>query len=112
MDKKYYIARKLRHSQTSQELKLWNLLRNRKFNGYKFVRQYPIGDYIVDFACRKKKIIIELDGGQHNTPEIIEYDKNRSKYIEQKGYKILRVWNNDIDNNLEGVYEWLLKFFE
>lgn len=104
MDKKFILARNLRKNMTTQEAKLWDLLRNRQFGGFKFVRQYPIGSYIVDFACRKKKLIIELDGGQHNFPENIKQDNERTMYLEERGYKVIRFWNNDIDNNLEGVY--------
>ena len=88
---------------------MWNLLRNHKFYGYEFRRQYPIGDYIVDFICRKKKIIIELDGGQHNELENIEKDKQRTEFLNSLGYKVLRFWNNDIDNNIEGVCEVIYK---
>ncbi len=104
MDKKYVLARNLRKNMTSQEIKLWNLLKNRQFEGVKFVRQYPIGPYIVDFACRKKKLIIELDGGQHNFPENIKQDNERTTYLNERGFRVVRFWNNDIDNNIEGVY--------
>ena len=97
---------------TPQERKLWNILRNHKFYGYEIRRQYPIGDYIVDFICRSKKIIIEVDGGQHNTDAIINYDNERSLFLEQMGYKVIRFWNNDIDNNIEGVFIELKKFFD
>ena len=110
MEEKYNRARNLRKNSTLQEQKLWELIRNRKLNGLKFVRQYPIGNYIVDFACRQKKIIIELDGGQHNEDENIVYDTKRTKYFENLGYKVIRFWNNEIDNNIEGVYERLLEF--
>jgi len=106
------LAKSLRKNMTQQERKLWHILRNHKFYGYEIRRQYPIGDYIVDFICRSKKIIIEIDGGQHNTDKIINYDKNRSSFLEQLGYKVVRFWNNDIDNNLEGVYDELKKIFE
>ena len=109
MDKKYTRARNLRKNATPQEIKLWTLLRNRNFQGLKFTRQYPIGNYIADFACRSKKLIIELDGGQHNEDENIEYDKERTQYLENNGYKVVRFWNNEIDQNLEGVYDKLLK---
>ncbi len=110
MEEKYNRARNLRKNSTTQEQKLWELIRNRKLNGLKFVRQYPIGNYIVDFACRQKKIIIELDGGQHNEDANIVYDTERTKYLEDSGYKVIRFWNNEIDNNIEGVYEKLLEF--
>lgn len=110
MYKKYLQARELRQNMTSQEYKLWALLRNRNFNGVKFVRQYPIGPYIVDFACRKKRIVLELDGGQHNEMQNKIYDDKRTEYLISKGYKVLRFWNNEIDDNLEGVYLKLLDF--
>ena len=105
MKKNTDLARNLRKNQTPQEKKLWNLLRNHRFYGYEFRRQYPIGDYIVDFICRKKKIIIELDGSQHNESENIDKDKQRTEFLENKGYKVLRFWNNEVDNNIEGVFE-------
>ena len=108
MDKKYDIARKLRKNLTEEERKLWNLLRNRKFLNLKFKRQYPIYNYIVDFCCEEKKIVIEIDGGQHNEPENIEYDKKRTKIINSEGYKVIRFWNNEINENIEGVYLKLL----
>ena len=102
-------ARKLRQNLTEQEAVMWHLLRNRGVNGYKFRRQYPIGNYVVDFVCRELKLIIELDGGQHNEPTNIEYDQKRTQYLNEKGYRVIRFWNNDIDENLEGVYQSILK---
>lgn len=84
MEEKYYIARKLRKNPTPQEQKMWNLIKDRKFSGFRFVRQYPIGKYIVDFACRKEKIVIEIDGSQHNEEENIMYDKERTNFLEEK----------------------------
>ena len=112
MDEKYIKARSLRKKSTIQEQKLWNLIRNRQLNNLKFIRQYPIGTYIVDFACREKKIIIEIDGGQHNQDKNILYDTERTKYFEKLGYKVIRFWNNDIDNNIEGVYQRLSEFIK
>ena len=108
MNDKNLLARKLRKNQTSQERIIWNLLRNQQFQGLKFRRQYPVGDYIVDFICKEIKLIIEIDGGQHNSEEGIEYDLKRTEYLETKGYKVIRFWNNEIDNNLEGVYQSLM----
>ena len=107
MKKNTDLARTLRKNLTQQERILWNILRNHQFYGLEFRRQYPIGDYIVDFICRDKKLIIEVDGGQHNRTESIVYDENRTKFLEEKGYRVLRFWNNEIDNNLEGVWEKL-----
>ena len=97
---------------TPQERKLWYIIRNRQFFGYRFRRQFPLGQYIVDFICREKKIIIEIDGGQHNEIKNIQYDNKRTKYLISEGYKVLRFWNNDIDKNIGGVYEMLKEVFE
>ena len=105
-------ARNLRNNQTPQEQKIWSIIRNRQFYGYRFLRQYCIGSYIVDFICRSQKIIIEIDGGQHNNPKDIEYDKQRSNYLNSKGYRVLRFWNSDVDSNIEGVYKTLKSEFK
>lgn len=111
MDIQHIKARELRNNMTKQEQVLWSILRNRSFYGYRFLRQYPIGNYIVDFVCRSEKIIIEIDGGQHNELETIEYDKKRTEFLESKGYRVIRFWNNDIDKNLLGVYRILQTAF-
>ena len=90
MSNKTFLARNLRKNATIQERRLWNLLKNRQFYNLKFKRQQPIGDYIVDFICKEAKIIIEVDGGQHNEPENIEYDKTRTEYLNNLGYKVVR----------------------
>ena len=104
MNNKNILARKLRKNQTPQEAKIWSLLRNHRYKNLAFKRQHPIGDYIVDFICLEKKLIIEIDGGQHNEPNNVEYDKTRTEFLESKGYKVIRFWNNDIDNNIDGVF--------
>ena len=103
MNNKTILARNLRKNSTIQERRLWNLLKNRQFHNLKFKRQQPIGDYIVDFICKEAKIIIEVDGGQQNEPENIEYDKTRTEYLNNLGYKVVRFWNNEIYENIEGV---------
>lgn len=105
-------ARELRNNMTAQERKIWSILRNRKFYGFRFLRQYPIGSYIVDFICRSEKVIIEIDGGQHNDEENKEYDAARTKYLEEKGYRVVRFWNNDVDKNIGGVYRELQRVFK
>ena len=105
-------ARLLRKNMTRQERKLWNLLRNKQFYGYRFLRQYIIDNYIVDFICVSKKIIIEVDGGQHNEVKISQYDSKRTDYLSAKEYTVIRFWNNEIDTNLDGVYEKLMQVFE
>ena len=103
-------ARKLRKNMTPQEQKLWYYLRNRFINNYRFRRQFPIGEYIVDFICREKRLVIEIDGSQHNEVGNIKYDEERTKFLEKEGYKVIRFWNNEIDNNIEGIIEEILKF--
>ena len=94
---------------TNQERKLWNIIRNRQFYGFRFRRQFPIEPYIVDFICREKSIIIEIDGGQHNEPDNLRYDNERTKYLESLGFKVIRFWNTDIDNNIDGVFEYQIE---
>jgi len=94
-------AVKLRQTLTDVEQKLWYLLRNRQFAGAKFRRQCPIGKYIVDFVCKEKHLIIELDGGQHNQDQ--GYDKTRTQFLQLEGYTVLRFWNNEVMKNMEGV---------
>ena len=103
MENKYINARNLRNNATLEERRIWNLIKNKQINGLKFRRQFPIGNYIVDFVCLKIKLIIEIDGGQHNETKQVEYDKNRTKFFESNGYKVIRFWNSDIYSNIEGV---------
>ena len=107
MDKLKLLARELRKNQTKQEKILWNILRKKQFFQYKILRQYVIQSYIVDFICREKKIIIEVDGGQHNQEKDIIYDNKRTEFLSSLGYKLIRFWNNEIDENIDGVYEKL-----
>ncbi|UJS25286.1 endonuclease domain-containing protein [Thiothrix winogradskyi] len=98
-------ARSLRQQQTSAEQRLWQQLRNRQLDGYKFHRQYVIAPYIVDFACRAEKLIVELDGTHHAEPDQAEYDQIRSECLAAQGYRILRFWNTDIDHALPTILE-------
>lgn len=104
------LARNLRKNSTLQERILWKLLRNSNINNLKFKRQYPIGNYIVDFICIEKMLVIEIDGGQHNEDLNIKLDNERTKYLESRGFRVLRFWNTDIDKNLGGVYQELMKW--
>ena len=92
---------------TPEELLLWYLLRGRRFFGYKFRRQMPIGPYIVDFACCAARLAIELDGGQH--AENQEYDLQRTLWLNQKGWYVIRFWNNELWKNEEAVLEKILE---
>jgi very-short-patch-repair endonuclease len=94
-------ARSLRNDMTLAERKLWNALRGKQLEGNRFRRQHPIGPYIADFACLDKSLVIELDGGQHQ--DQVDYDKRRTSFLQMQGWKVLRFWNNDVLNNLEGV---------
>ncbi len=96
-------AKALRQNQTNAEGLLWHYLRNKQLDGHKFRRQQPIGPYIVDFACLPRKLIVELDGGQHAKQEA--YDEKRDTFLQDKGYRILRFWNNEVFENCFGVLE-------
>jgi len=87
-------ARALRKNMTPQERKLWYLLRDRRFAGYKFRRQLPLGRFVVDFACWQAKLVIELDGGQHS--ENVDYDEVRTLWLARHGWRVVRFWNNDL----------------
>ncbi|WP_017663998.1 endonuclease domain-containing protein [Porphyrobacter sp. AAP82] len=94
------LARKLRNQPTDAEHRVWQHLRASQLEGVKFTRQYPIGDFIADFACRSLRLAIELDGGQHaDSPT----DANRTRIIEAHGYRVIRFWNNEVPGNIDGV---------
>lgn len=93
-------ARKLRREMTDVEKKLWFALRSRRFENYKFRRQVPIGKYVVDFVCQDRKLIIELDGSQH---EGSSYDQQRDEWLQSVGYNVLRFWNIEINQALDGT---------
>jgi very-short-patch-repair endonuclease len=98
-------AKRLRSNMTDAERRLWYRLRAHRFDGYKFKRQVPIGRYVVDFACLRRKLIIEVDGGQHaDNPR----DAVRDRYLASEGFRILRFWNNDVLRNTNGVLEVIL----
>lgn len=97
------LVRSLRHNQTDAEAKLWTNLRAKRFDGIKFRRQQPIENYIVDFVSFETKLIIEIDGGQHSEFPVIEKDEKRTKWLESQGYQLMRFWNNDVLENLDGV---------
>lgn len=98
-------ARNLRRGQTDVERKLWYALRNRQFHGYKFRRQQPIGPYIVDFVCFESHLVVELDGDQHGSDDVIAYDQARTRFLEKDGFQVLRFFNREINANLDGVLE-------
>lgn len=99
--------RNLRKRQTDAEYKLWQHLRNKQINGFKFYRQYSVGSYILDFYCPSKKLAIELDGSQHLTDE--EYDKRRTNYLNANGIEVTRFWDNEVLQETETVLEVIWK---
>jgi very-short-patch-repair endonuclease len=98
-------ARELRRNATDAEMKLWFAVRDRRLAGFKFVRQKSIGPYVVDFLCRDRSLIVEVDGGQHAESKS---DQVRDAYLASEGYRILRFWNSDVLGNHDGVLETLL----
>ena len=98
-------ARKLRYDMSDAERVLWSRLRAKQL-GVQFTRQHPIGDFIVDFACRSLRLAIECDGGQHSESAT---DAGRTAIIEAHGYRVIRFWNNDILENTDGVLEAILE---
>ena len=103
-------ARSLRRKCTDAEVLVWQHLRSRRLLGCKFRRQVPIGKYIVDFLCEDPPIIIELDGGQHMEQQ--GYDQTRTNWLQANSFLVLRFWNNDIAENMEGVLENLFSTIE
>ena len=101
------LAKELRNNSTEPERILWTYLKNSQLKNTKFRRQQPIGNYIVDFFAPQKKLIIELDGGQHNSNVNILMDKERDKYLVNAGYQVVRIWNNEIYHNIEGVIAFI-----
>lgn len=89
-------ARRLRVEATDPEAILWGELRNRRLNGHKFVRQFPVGPFIADFACRPARLVVELDGAQHGTPDALRHDATRSRFLNANGFGVLRFWNEEV----------------
>lgn len=99
------LARNLRKEPTDTENLLWKHLRRRQLTGLKFRRQQPIDNYIVDFVCFEKRVIIEVDGGQH--AEQRREDIERDNYLRKNGFKVIRFWNNEVLQNIESVLEMI-----
>ena len=106
MDQSRSRARQLRKNPTDAERLLWQKLRFWQVDGRKFRRQQPLGGYIVDFVCLERRLIVELDGGQHADRNA--YDKKRDDWLRNQGFVILRFWNHDVLNNIDGVVEQIL----
>jgi very-short-patch-repair endonuclease len=98
-------AKEMRSEATDAEHRLWQLVRAHRFDGYKFRRQVPIDFYIADFLCFAERLIVELDGGQHaESPN----DARRDAYLKAQGFRVIRIWNNDLFTNEDGVAELIL----
>jgi very-short-patch-repair endonuclease len=103
---RHVFSRKLRTNMTDAERRLWSVVRNRQLDGYKFRRQHPIGAFVADFACIERRLILELDGGQHSGSA---YDVRRTAWLEGQGWLVIRFWNNDVLTETEGVLEAILQ---
>jgi very-short-patch-repair endonuclease len=103
---KTQFAKHLRRNMTDVEKKLWSALRDRRFEHFKFRRQVPVGRYIVDFVCQERSVIVELDGSQH---EGSTYDLVRDAWLRSIGYNVLRFWNIDVNQALDGVLITILE---
>ena len=102
-------AIELRRESTPAEQRLWSRIRNDQL-GVTFRRQHAIGNYIPDFCCPKAKLIIELDGSQHL--DQVEYDAKRTNYLESRGYKVIRFWNNEVMKDIDGVIRAIIQATE
>ena len=96
-------ARRLREELTEAERLLWRNLRGHQMLGYPFLRQEPLGRYIVDLVCYQQRLIIELDGGQYS--EQVDYDRERTRWLESRAFKVVRFWNDDVSQETDGVLE-------
>ena len=94
------LQKNLRNAPTDAESKLWQRLRHRQLDGCKFRRQHPFGDFILDFVCLERKVVVELDGSQH--ANATNYDNVRSRFLESAGFIVLRFWNNEVFENQGG----------
>ena len=102
--------RRLRQRGTDAEMALWNRLRNRALNGPKFRRQVPLGPFVVDFVCFDARFVVEIDGGQHAANH--ERDRERTAWLEADGYRVVRFWNNEVLENIDGVLQTIAASLE
>ena len=99
----------MRANATDAERILWSILRRKQFAALRFRRQQPIGPYIADFFCPAAKLIVELDGGQHGAEEVVTYDEKRTRFLESKGYRVLRFWNVEVMKDRDSVAEAIFR---
>jgi very-short-patch-repair endonuclease len=104
------VQRQLRNAPTDAERALWRLLRGRQLEGCKSRRQHPFADFILDFACLERHVVVELDGGHHS--EAVQSDTERTQILESAGFVVLRFWNNDVLSNTTGVLEAIRQTLE
>ena len=95
--------RHFRKNATAAERKLWHILRNRQMSNSKFLRQYSVGSYVLDFYCPERRLAIEVDGGQHAYVYNQQHDAHRDKYLKELNIRVIRLWNNDVLQNIDGV---------
>ncbi len=101
-------AKAMRREMTPAELKLWNEVRAHRLADLSFRRQFGIGDYIVDFACPSRKLIVELDGSQHGEQDAVDRDARRTAFLEAGGWTVLRFWNDDVLGDIDGVCQHIV----
>jgi very-short-patch-repair endonuclease len=95
-------AQQLRNNSTDAERRLWRRLSRRQLEGLKFSRQMPVGPFICDFMCRERRLVVEVDGGQHAESA---RDAGRTAFLEAEGFRVIRFWNNDVLGNIDGVLQ-------
>ena len=105
-------AKSLRKDDTEAERRLWEELRGRRLNGFKFVRQLPIGPYFADFACRERKLVVEVDGATHGAESEMRHDERRTRFLEEQGWAVLRVGNLDVLTERNAVCDTILLALE
>jgi len=105
-------SRQLRENMTDAEKHLWAKIRMKQLKRYQFYRQKPIGDYIVDFFCPRAKLVVEVDGSQHFSDEMTEYDQIRDEYLNSLGLRVLRFTNTEVLINIKGVVESIIENME
>lgn len=106
------LAAKLRRDATDVERKLWAHLRSKRLGQLRFRRQQPIGPYVVDFYCSAAKLIVELDGSQHGEESRMLRDEARTAWLNERGYRVLRIWNGDVLRDVEGVLDFIYRTAE
>jgi len=101
-------SREMRQHMTDAETILWSRLQRKQLHGHRFQRQYPIGPYFADFACRETHLVVELDGATHSTAEERAHDQRREAFMSSQGWSVIRFWNADVYDNLNGVLNSIL----